>query len=190
MNEPWVQGTAGPFYRPNAPFDAQSLPGAMYDSATLSANAELLNIRIRIATSGATPWQVFGARVEIWHADEDGHYDDVGYAYRRTFPTSGLYAAIDVTTLLPGILHFNGSPVYRHVHLQVTPPQPFRGGFNNISDWRGEIKLVLPPWTDPPVPSPEDPRTLAQLSGPNTVGHGGRTWFGLQKTIYLDFPDN
>jgi hypothetical protein len=179
---PWAQGNRGSFWRAGAPDVGVGLPGHMHDP---DYTGQLLKMEIRIRDSQGN--FVAASKIEIWHADQNGHYDESGYNYRRIWHVGGVHAAIDVTTALPGIVIFNGQPKYRHVHLEVTPPQPYRGGTNNISDWRGEILLQLPPWTDAPPPTP-DSRQIGQLGGPNNIGFGGRPWYLLKKTIIVDYP--
>ena len=181
-HQPWAQGSLGIFWLPGAPDAGDGLPGYMMDPAF---PGPLLKMELRIIDSQGN--NAYGSTIEVWHADENGHYDPSGYTYRRLWHTAGIHAEIDVATALPGIVVYNGQPVYRHIHLQVEPPQPYRGAYNNIADWRGEIRLQLPPWTDP-VPPLDDPREVVKLAGPYTAGFGGRTWYLLEATIVLDYP--
>src|SRR5262249_32765134 len=135
----------------------------------------LLNINIQLIDRRS--YYLTGSNIEIWHADADGHYDASGWNYRGRWQVAGPHGAIDVTTALPGILAYNASPRYRHIHLLVQPvgggpaAGPFHGETGVIEDWKGEILLQLPPWTDP-GPVAEDPRSVARLAGPYTHGFG------------------
>jgi len=180
-HQPWAQGERGPFWRRGAPKGGNGLPGSMYES---DYRGELLKMELRVIDSAGN--NVYGGEIDVWHADENGHYDDTGYKYRRLWQVGGTHAEIDVTTALPGIVTYNGRRLYRHVHLEVLPPQPYRGRTHNIAGWLGEILLQLPPWNDTPPQQP-DPRTIAQLSGPYTQGLGTRSWYLLKKTIVLEY---
>ena len=109
----------GPFYTPNAPI--------------LQNNqlAETNEIGTRIIISG----QVFNlecsevipnTEIDIWHANDAGAYDNIGYNLRGKTNTNsqGFYV---FESIKPG-LYLNGS-IYRpsHIHFKITPP-----GFNTL----------------------------------------------------------
>src|SRR5947208_3367909 len=112
----WAQGSLGPFYKGGAPDLGDGLPGYMFKP---SFSGDLLKLEIEIIDT--LGHYVYGTKVEIWHCDENGVYDNTGYKYRAIWHTSGLHAGIDVTTALPGTATFNGQKIYRHVHLLITP---------------------------------------------------------------------
>jgi len=180
FQEPWAQGELGPFWRRGAPKGGNGLPGNMYESGY---QGNLLRMRLRVIDSAGS--NVYGGEIDIWHADENGHYDDTGYRYRRLWQVAGTHAEVDIVTAFPGIVNYQGRLLYRHVHLYVRPPQRSGNRTRHVISWAGEILLQLPPWNDAPPPQ-ADPRTIAQLSGPHTEGLGTRTWYLLQKTIVLE----
>tara|TARA_B100001750_G_scaffold205025_1_gene181793 strand:+ start:587 stop:1546 length:960 start_codon:yes stop_codon:yes gene_type:complete len=109
----------GPFYTVNAPF---------------IQNNQLANINelgTRIIISG----QVYNlecsevipnTEIDIWHANDAGNYDNVGYNLRGKVTTNsqGFYV---FESIKPG-LYLNGS-IFRpsHIHFKITPP-----GFNTL----------------------------------------------------------
>jgi protocatechuate 3,4-dioxygenase beta subunit len=179
FQEPWAQGERGPFWRHGAPKGGVGLPGSMTES---SYRGDLLRMMFRVIDSAG--YNVYGCEIDIWHADENGIYDDTGFRYRRLWQAGGTHADVDIVTALPGIVNYQGRLLYRHVHLDVRPP---RSGnvTRHVLSWAGEILLQLPPWNDTP-PRQADPRTIAQISGPYTEGLGTRTWYRLSKTIVLE----
>ena len=109
----------GPFYTLNAP--------------TIQNNqlADTTEIGTRIIISG----QVYNlecsevipnTEIDIWHADDAGAYDNIGYNLRGKTSTNsqGFYV---FESIKPG-LYLNGS-IYRpsHIHFKITPP-----GFNTL----------------------------------------------------------
>jgi hypothetical protein len=179
-NVPWIQGRLGPMYRPGAPHMGSGLRGVpMYDRATY--RGDLLNIEIKISTS-LDVW-AYGSTIEMWHADENGEYDEVGFRYRAIWDTAGRHAKINIDTALPGITIWQGRPIYRHINLLVTP-RPNTPGRLQIADWRGEILLQLPGATPPE--RVVEPRAVCKLNGPYTHGMRPYTWYQLSKTICLE----
>jgi len=177
--EPWAQGGLGPFYKRGAPDKGDGLPGYMFDS---SYTGDLLKLEINVQDT--TGHYVYGSTIEIWHCDENGVYDMDGYKYRAIWHVAGIHSGIDVTTVLPGIATYEGRQIYRHVHLSVTPPSESGPWFN----WNGELKLVMPPWTDTPdeIGPVDDPREITDLVGPRTGGFGPNTWYRAKATIVLE----
>jgi len=62
--------------------------------------------------------RVDGADIDLWHANDQGRYDVVGYRYRAKLavPASGEYA---VETIMPG--HYDDRPA-QHIHYLITAP--------------------------------------------------------------------
>jgi hypothetical protein len=186
MTLAWNQGDLGPFYLSGAPDGGDSLPGFMFDS---SFPGPLLNMKIRVTDT--RDHYLTGSNIEIWHADEKGHFDTSNqFKYRRKWNVLGLHGEIDVTTALPGITTYNNRHLSQRIYLQVEPPKA-GATVGHVTDWRGHIDLVLPPWTNQPSPAPQgDPRSIANLGGPNTSGFGGRTWYGLNIAVVLEYDND
>ena len=70
--EPTVSQSAGPFYRPSAPLKR--------DLARDAPDGEPIMLGGFVLDTSCRP--VPGALVEIWHADEEGVYDNVGFRLR------------------------------------------------------------------------------------------------------------
>jgi protocatechuate 3,4-dioxygenase beta subunit len=96
----------GPFFRPGAPLRdvlaGDGVPGAR------------LHLSCRVMSVGCAP--VRGARVEVWHADHQGAYDNRGFDFRATLVSDG-DGAFDLETIVPG-RYLNGSR-YRPAHIHV-----------------------------------------------------------------------
>ena len=99
----------GPFYTPGAPEDVDLVedgePGVR------------LNLSGRVFGNG-TCGPLAGAIVDIWHCDDAGAYDDVGFAHRGVIvcDDQGRYS---LRTIIPG--HYLNGATYRpaHVHAKV-----------------------------------------------------------------------
>lgn len=97
----------GPFYKAGAPARSNLLePGSAAGKLVLSGV---------VRDAGCRP--VPGARLDVWHADEKGQYDNRGYRYRGvvTADAEGRYR---IETLVPP--PYVGRP--RHLHLKVSRP--------------------------------------------------------------------
>ena len=105
--QPTPADQEGPFYKAGAPARANLLePGSKAVRLTLTGV---------VRDAGCRP--VSGARVDVWHADEKGDYDNRGYRYRGVV-TSDAEGRYRVDTLLPP--PYVGRP--RHVHVKVSRP--------------------------------------------------------------------
>ena len=109
-DEPTLEQTEGPYFTPNSP-----------ERATLR-EAGMAGIPITLTgfvlTRSCHP--IVGALVELWHADDAGEYDNVGYRLRghQFTGADGRYA---FDTIVPGI--YPGRA--RHFHLKFqAPDQP------------------------------------------------------------------
>lgn len=103
---PWNE--IGPFYKRQAPHLAQlRAPGD--PGLPLSVSGQVFDVRGQALE---------GASIEIWQADDGGHYDLDGYRYRAALVAgrSGKYA---FDTVMPG--HYPGR-VCQHIHYLVTAP--------------------------------------------------------------------
>jgi protocatechuate 3,4-dioxygenase beta subunit len=95
----------GPFYKRGAPHDAVLVrPG--------DAGSPLRIVGVVFRSTGeALP----GARIELWHTDDDGHYDVAGDHFRADL-AAGASGAYAVRTIMPG--HYPDR-VCQHVHFLV-----------------------------------------------------------------------
>lgn len=111
---PTPRDALGPFYKPNAPAQAELCKSASGGVHKLVVSGRVLGM------PQCTP--LAGALVEVWQADERGNYsqvgakpDDPGCLLRASLTTDreGRYR---YTTLLPG--EYPGRP--RHIHYRVS----------------------------------------------------------------------
>ena len=105
---PTPASTAGPFYKPGAPFrnflreqSSKGIPLSVFGKV-IDGSGKPLNDAI----------------IEIWHTNPDGAYDQTGYQYRASIrvSTNGEY---NFETFLPGA--YGGRA--QHIHYQITVPQ-------------------------------------------------------------------
>ena len=99
----------GPFFTEDAP-----LRSTLIDASTVGERL-LLSGKVH-AKDCETP--LVGARLDIWHADHEGAYDDVGFEFRAAAEV-GEDGAYQFETILPG-RYLNGS-TYRpsHIHVRI-----------------------------------------------------------------------
>ena len=96
--------TAGPFYTPDSPHK-QNFRVDDPDGETLTLQGRVLDIKC-----GPQP----GCIVELWHADNQGHYDNSGFRLRGHQRTDGKGGFLFDTTV-PGRYPYRT----RHYHLRV-----------------------------------------------------------------------
>ena len=104
----------GPFYTSNPP--------AIPDGKLASANEAGTRITIsgRVATLDCEEF-IPDTLIDMWHADDAGAYDNVGYNLRGTVQSNsqGFYF---IETILPG-KYLNGAQFRpSHIHFKITPP--------------------------------------------------------------------
>ena len=104
----------GPFYTANAPSIQNDMLANSNEVGTrLILSGQVLNL----ACSEVIP----NTEIDIWHANDDGEYDNSGYNLRgkATSNSQGFYV---FETIKPG-LYLNGA-TYRpsHFHFKITPP--------------------------------------------------------------------
>ena len=104
---PTLRQIEGPFYKPRSPERA--------DLAEPGAAARLVELSGRVLTRSCRPAR---ALLDLWHADENGDYDDSGFRYRGHLfsDAAGRYR---FRTILPGL--YPGRT--RHYHLKVQAPR-------------------------------------------------------------------
>lgn len=93
---PTVLQAEGPYYTPNLPRRGQ---------LGQSGSGRIVHLSGRVTDTDCRP--ISGAVVDVWHADELGAYDNVGYGYRGHVHTDvdGRYA---FSSILPGHYYFEG----------------------------------------------------------------------------------
>ena len=106
-DEPTVPETEGPFFKPKSP--------ARSDLRESGAGARQLELSGLVLTRSCRPLP--GAVVDLWHADERGEYDNIGYRYRGHVLT-GPDGVFHFRTIVPAI-YFGRT---RHYHVKVQAP--------------------------------------------------------------------
>jgi len=104
----------GPFYLANAPSIQNDLLADVSEPGRrLTLSGQVLNLDCTQALPNT--------ELDIWHADESGNYDNVGFNLRGT-TTSNAQGFYVFETIFPG-KYLNGA-VYRpaHIHFKITPP--------------------------------------------------------------------
>jgi protocatechuate 3,4-dioxygenase beta subunit len=105
--EPTVRETEGPFFKPRSPERSDLRePGAEGDRLELSGF---------VLTRSCRPLR--GALVDLWHADEKGEYDNIGFRYRGHLIT-GPDGTFRFRTIVPAL--YSGRT--RHYHVKVQAP--------------------------------------------------------------------
>jgi protocatechuate 3,4-dioxygenase beta subunit len=106
-DEPTVAESEGPFFKPSSPERS--------DLRELGTKAKPFEISGLVLTKSCRP--VRGAVVDLWHADENGEYDNIGFRYRGhviTEPDGAFRFRTIVPALYPGRT--------RHYHVKVQAP--------------------------------------------------------------------
>jgi protocatechuate 3,4-dioxygenase beta subunit len=106
-DEPTVGETEGPFFKPKSPERS--------DLREPSAGARQLELFGLVLTRSCHPLR--GAVVDLWHADERGEYDNIGFRYRGHVLT-GPDGVFRFRTIVPAI-YFGRT---RHYHVKVQAP--------------------------------------------------------------------
>jgi protocatechuate 3,4-dioxygenase beta subunit len=106
-DEPTPRQTEGPFFTPNSPERADFLEPDMAGTSIMLTGLVL--------TRACRP--IPGALVELWHADDSGQYDNVGFRLRghQFADADGRYR---FDTIVPGL--YPGRT--RHFHLKYQAP--------------------------------------------------------------------
>lgn len=106
-DEPTVRQGDGPFFKPKSPERGDLRePGAQGRPAELSGF---------VLTRSCRPLP--GTVVDLWHADEKGEYDNIGFRYRGHVIT-GSNGAFHFRTIVPAV--YTGRT--RHYHVKVQAP--------------------------------------------------------------------
>jgi len=110
----------GPFYTENAPTIQNNQLADMNEAGTK------LILSGRVYNLDCSEF-IVNTEIDIWHADDDGAYDNTGYNLRGKTTTNGQGFYL-FETVKPG-LYLNGAN-YRpsHIHLKITPP-----GFSTLT---------------------------------------------------------
>jgi len=107
-DEPTVRQTEGPYFKPSSP--------ERVDLVEPNSKGRLVEISGQVLTRACRP--VAHALVDLWHADEQGQYDNSGFRYRGHLfsDAEGRYR---FRTILPAI--YPGRT--RHYHVKVQAPE-------------------------------------------------------------------
>jgi protocatechuate 3,4-dioxygenase beta subunit len=106
-DEPTEAQTEGPFFKTNSP-ERTNFQGDVNSGVKLVLTGAVL-------TTACQP--VDRAKMELWHADNDGEYDNEGFRLRGHFFTDA-QGRYKVETIVPGL--YTGRT--RHYHVKVQPP--------------------------------------------------------------------
>jgi protocatechuate 3,4-dioxygenase beta subunit len=106
-DEPTIRQTEGPFFKPKSP-ERENLREPGTKGHPLELSGFVLTRRCR---------PLGGAVVDLWHADDKGEYDNVGFRYRGHLIT-GPDGAFRFRTIVPAL--YPGRT--RHYHLKVQAP--------------------------------------------------------------------
>lgn len=103
-DEPTEEQIEGPYFKPRSPMRT--------DLVVPGTRGKLVTLEGRVLTRSCRP--VGGALLDLWHADENGDYDNSGFRYRAHLfsDASGVYR---FRTILPGL--YPGRT--RHYHFKV-----------------------------------------------------------------------
>lgn len=144
---PTEDNIEGPFFKPGAP-ERVVLADERTEGTRLTLSGRVLDVRCA---------PIAGARIEVWHADHAGAYDDAGFGFRAQLlcDEEGTFV---LETIVPG-RYLNGAR-YRpaHVHVKIASPGfaalttqlYFEGDPYNAGDPFIRPSLVMPlsdtPW--------------------------------------------
>ncbi len=106
-DEPTVRQTEGPFFKPRSPERS--------DLREPNAGGRASELSGFVLTRRCRP--LGGAVVDLWHADEKGEYDNIGFRYRGHVIT-GPDGAFRFRTIVPAL--YPGRT--RHYHVKVQAP--------------------------------------------------------------------
>jgi protocatechuate 3,4-dioxygenase beta subunit len=107
-DEATIRQTEGPYFKPSSPQRA--------DLVEPDANGLLVEITGQVMTSSCRPVQ--RALLDLWHADENGEYDNAGFRYRGHIFTDG-EGRYRFRTIMPAL--YPGRT--RHYHIKVQAPE-------------------------------------------------------------------
>jgi len=106
-DEPTIRETEGPFFKPRSPERS--------DLRETGTSGRWLELSGFVLTRTCRP--VEGTLVDLWHADENGEYDNAGFRYRGHVFT-GPDGAFRFRTIVPAL--YPGRT--RHYHVKVQAP--------------------------------------------------------------------
>ena len=106
-NEPTVRETEGPFFKPRSPERS--------DLREPGAGGRPFELSGFVLTRSCRP--LSGAVVDLWHADDKGEYDNVGFRYRGHVITTP-DGTFRFRTIVPAL--YTGRT--RHYHVKVQAP--------------------------------------------------------------------
>lgn len=106
--QPTPSDIEGPFYKENAPFNNE-----LHDFPSLFLTGKVLDIDGKL---------LLDAILDVWQADENGVYDNVGFNLRGKVKVDG-NGEYKLTTIIPGDYQINDNPPdFRcaHIHFKVS----------------------------------------------------------------------
>ncbi|MFD7906692.1 carbohydrate-binding protein [Kitasatospora sp. NPDC059747] len=134
-DEPTIEQTEGPYFKPDSPLRAD-----------LSADGPGTPLTVSGYVFGRACLPISGVLLDFWQADDGGAYDNAGYTFRGHQFTDA-QGAFRLTTIVPGL--YPGRTRHLHVKLQA-PGRPvlttqlyFPGEPRNNTDTIFDARLLM-----------------------------------------------
>lgn len=125
----------GPFYSPGAPAKT-----SLYEPGMAGVR---LTITGRVTDTDCQP--IAGATLDVWQADDDGAYDNVGFVLRGVF-TANAQGEYVVDTIVPG--HYLNGAQYRPAHIHVIASGPGFAALTTQLYFEGDPYNDIDPFID------------------------------------------
>lgn len=109
--QPTASDIEGPFYTPDAP--------KLTVLAPANEPGQRLLVTGKLLDASDCQTGLAGYIIDLWHADDAGQYDNVGFHLRGQLTTDA-QGQFRVDTVLPG--RYPDRP-YRHIHLKIRSPE-------------------------------------------------------------------
>ncbi len=154
--DPTSADIEGPFYTPNAPTRNVIKPAAVF-ARTLFLTGTVYYRDCDVPAANA--------QLDVWQADENGAYDNVGFNYRGKFTADDM-GNYSLETVLPG-KYLNGSQYRpRHIHLKINAPG--RPILTTQLYFDGDEHIPVDPWAS----EAEEGRVIPLTNGDGGTRHG------------------
>jgi protocatechuate 3,4-dioxygenase beta subunit len=140
----------GPYYSANAPVKT-----SLRESGMAGTPLVVEGFVLGLGSTGKTCSALTGAEVDVWHADDAGDYDNVGFTLRGVF-VSDANGKYRMETILPGRYLDGAEYRPRHIHVRVRAPGRtelitqlyFEGDPYNATDGMFKQALTMKPKDD------------------------------------------
>ena len=154
--DPTTADIEGPFYTPNAPTRNVIKPAAVFATTLfLTGTVYYRDCDVPVAN----------AQLDVWQADENGEYDNIGFNYRGKFTADDM-GNYSLETIIPG-KYLNGSQYRpRHIHLKINVPG--RPALTTQLYFEGDEHIPVDPWAS----EAEEGRVIPLTTGTDGFVHG------------------